>query len=408
MGGRCSEEDNANELRTPKNFTLGDLFKNDIIENKAFYWLFYCASYCVSGFRFLNETKYGLFDYPPSSLFHHETIYPRRFLSVVGDQFPVLADGPVMNDLFLAHWKQCVPQFRPPTIKSIDEGLKDQVKILCTGPMTCIPEAQHFYEPKMHYGLQRKSIISKIGVPCPRVMSKDNASFPCLVKADATAGGKGNFVANTKDELQRTIHHLVDELGWKGGYIIEELLTDVSKVLGYYFYLSKAKGIIWQGIYEECFEGRFGWAGCLMDLDKLEELKNEVHQEFTLPLANYLSDAGYFGLVSYELIFTQTGGLYMVDLNLRVTGSATHVLIAQTMSHLGYKKSRCALGHQFGCKLEDLIQKVDKINGCFDGRVIIMSGADTEKGCKADYSIHGKSKDELDRMLSNLLTDPIY
>ncbi|KAK3709420.1 hypothetical protein QZH41_019544 [Actinostola sp. cb2023] len=163
--------------------TVSQLIKEDLEE--AYFFPAFPSSYCTN-YRFLNNTEYQLYDYPPNSLTYNEIVYPRTHFCTAGDDIPVLTDHPP-PEFLKQHWKTWLADFPLAKFISIDDGLKDDnIPIVTCSAFQGIPRNKHSIDPDILYKLQLKSSIPEIGVPCPRHMDEKNVEFPCVVKVDLT------------------------------------------------------------------------------------------------------------------------------------------------------------------------------------------------------------------------------
>ncbi|EDO28703.1 predicted protein [Nematostella vectensis] len=174
----------ANEV-----LTLGSLIKKDL--NEAYFLPAWPSTYSSKDYRFLNDKKYRVFDYPPPSQTFLEYQFPMRNLATAGSEVPILMDRQPDKNL-TAHWKKWLPAFAPATIKTIEEGLSDNVPVVTTGAMQGMSENKHSVNPDTHYRLQLKSTIPEINVCSPPRINVSNLSFPCLMKIDQSWSGRGS------------------------------------------------------------------------------------------------------------------------------------------------------------------------------------------------------------------------
>jgi hypothetical protein len=370
--------------------TIGSLIKKDLKQ-----------AYLLPALPFLNNKKYRVFNYPPSSSIFNNFLYPFRNLPAAGNEVPVLVDH--QPPPFLKHhWKKWLPTFPSADLKTVAEGLHDDIPIVTTAAMELIPVNKHSVDPDVLYKLQLKSSIPDIGVPCPKYMSEDAVSFPCMMKVDMSSSGRGNRLARNKNELSANLKELKEECGWLGNIIFQEMMQGIKEVPNPLFYLHKSGEIHWIGTSIGGFDG-FSFTSAAMDWDKQEEYKDLLYDEFTVPIKNYLHKQGFFGLVNYEVLRTEHG-MYLVDLNPRLSAYTTHSLLAPYMAQQGFKHSCLTLKNAIHLSsAKTLIEIANDINtNSNTGRVIVLSIADVEKGSCYELCTFAKSPEEVEALHAKL------
>ncbi|KAL9966845.1 hypothetical protein ACROYT_G024975 [Oculina patagonica] len=302
--------------------TIGSLIEKDL---KEAYFLAQKPSSYGKGYRFLNDKKYRIFDYPPCSLTFRRFLSPFRHLSAAGNEIPIIMEC-TPESYLQQHWKQWLPAFPPVVIKSLEEGLQDDIPVVTTAAFQGIPKHKHSVDPDVIYEVQLKSSILDIKVPMPRHVD-ENAntpiSYPCMVKVDMSAGGLGNSLVKSEDELSATLREIREVCGWKEGIVIQEFIPGVKEVPSCHFYLNKSGEIFWIGTAIAGFDG-YSYISGTVDWEKHEEYEHLLYEEFTVPIKNYLQERGYFGLVNFEVLITDHGN-YLVDVNPRIGGDTTRV-----------------------------------------------------------------------------------
>ena len=118
-----------------------------------------------------------MYDCPPPTLAFNERLLPFRMLAAAGNEVPVLMEH--TPPFYLEeHWRKWLPAFPGVVVKSVDEGLRDDVPIVTAAAMESIPEVKHAIHPDIMYDVQLKSSILQVGVPCPRYVRKESYAFP--------------------------------------------------------------------------------------------------------------------------------------------------------------------------------------------------------------------------------------
>ena len=306
-----------NVVMSSKNaVTIGSLIEKDLKE--AYFLPQKPSSYC-KGYRFLNDKEYQVFDYPPCPLKFRRFVSPFRHLPAAGNEIPIIMECKPESYL-QQHWKQWLPAFPPVVIKSLDEGLVDEIPVVTTAALQGIPKHKHSVHPDVLYEVQLKSSILNIDVPSPRHLGKDAISYPCMVKVDMNSGGLGNCLVKNEDELSITLRQIRDVCHWQGEIVFQEFIPGVKEVPSFQFYLHKSGEIFWVGTttggFNENLPGRLEqWTGrdkrsmnTLCTKSSLYLLRNIFKSEATLAwsLLRFLSQTteSTWLMLTQELVAT--------------------------------------------------------------------------------------------------------
>ena len=378
--------------------TIGRLIQKCL---KEAYFLPQKPSSYSKGYRLLNDKKYRVYDCPPSSLSFDRLLSPFRHLPAAGNEVPVIME--CTPEVYLQqHWREWLPAFPPVVVKSLDEGLGDEVPIVTTAAIQNIPEHKHSIHPDVLYKLQLKSSILDVGAPLPRHMDIKSISYPCAVKADMSMGGRGSLLVRNASELSAALRQIREVCQWKDGVVFQEFIPGIKEVPSFQFHLHKSGELFWVGTTSGGFNG-FSWTTGAVDWNKQEDYKNLVYEEFTLPIKNYLHSRGYFGLVTFEVLITDHGK-YLVDVNPRIGGDTSHLLLARHMAlDIGLKHSAifCKTKHH-NISAKRLIEKANNNNVKGKGIIVVLSATDADKGCESYLSIFGKTSEEVQDLFHQL------
>ena len=379
--------------------TIGRLIQKCL---KEAYFLPQKPSSYSKGYRFLNDRQYLVYDCPPSPLYFDRLVSPFRHLPAAGNEIPIIMECKPESYL-QQHWKEWLPAFPPVVIKSLDEGLQDDVPVVTTAALQGIPKYKHSVHPDVLYEVQLKSSILDVGVPFPRHLDKNSISFPCAVKADMSTGGRGSWLVKNESELSDTLREIRDVCRWKGRIVFQEFIPGAKEVPSFQFYLHKSGQVFWVGTTTGGFDGIFAWTSGTVDWDRQEEYEQLVYEDFTLPIKKYLQNRGYFGLVTFEVLITDDRK-YLVDVNPRIGGDTTHLLLARHMAlDIGLKHSAifCKNKH-YNMTAKELVKKANDNNASAGGTIIVLSAADASKGCESYLSIFAKTPDEVQALFQKI------
>ena len=393
----------SNIVMSSKNaVTIGSLIEKDL--KKAYFLPEKPSSYC-KGYRFLNDKEYQIFDYLPCPLDSRRLLSSFRHLPAAGNEIPIIMECKPESYL-QQHWKEWLPAFPPVVIKSLDEGrLQDDVPVVTAAAFQGIPKHKHSVHPDVLYEVQLKSSILDIDVPSPRHFGEDAISYPCVIKVDMSSDGIGNRLVKNKSELSATLREIRDVCNWKGGIVFQEFIPGVKEVPSFQFYLHKSGELLWLGTTIGGFDGIFEWTSGTVDWDRQEEYEELVHEEFTIPIKKYLHERGYFGFVTFEVLITDHGR-YLVDLNPRIAGDTTHLLLARYMAlDIGLKHSATFFYNKHRTTAKMLIEKADAVNKNGKGMIIIQSIANVGKESVFDLSVFANTTKEVQTLFNNFVNN---
>jgi len=218
-----------------------------------------------------------------------------------------------------------------------------------------------------------------------------------------STGGRGSWLVKNESELSDTLREIKDVCHWKGRIVFQEFIPGAREVPSFQFYLHKSGEVFWVGTTTGGFDGIFAWTSGAVDWDKQEEYEKLVYEDFTLPIKKYLQKRGYFGLVTFEVLITDDRK-YLVDVNPRIGGDTTHLLLARHMAlDIGLKHSAifCKNKH-YNMTAKELVKKANDNNVNADGTIIVLSAADAVKGCESYMSIFAKTSDEVQTLFHKI------
>ena len=365
--------------------------------NEAYFLPYTISSYHKDA-KFHNDKKYLVFD-RRRDMKTVDTLPPIRHLATIGNAVVSLVDIKP-DSLQLDHWNKWLSVFAAAEVKSIEEGFADDIPVVSTGPLQCLPAKKHAIDPELHAELLCKSTIPLIGVPTPRLLEEGNISFPCMLKVDQSSAGHGNYIVHNSQELKEVVAEIRDKCFWTGKYILQEYIPD-AVTMGYYFYVFKSGDIHWLGSLTGTISKDFKWVAGMGDWNKQEELKKAVYKEFILPVKNFLHTSGYFGIVNIEIL-EKEGKRYMVDLNCRLPSVLPQLFISPYMAKLGLPKSLMSKGKILRCTRTELFAMAEEINKKGLGKVIVLAAADVDGVFKADLGFFAETMSGIEALIGIL------
>lgn len=312
--------------------------------------------------RFQNKTKYVIHDpYPPPPVSLLKTLGPHHLMYGWGNKIPVSSElnpSRILTD----HWerafgKKGVPNWLPYNHKH---------NYITSFPFETIPESQQIIAPDMLHHLHSKKAIAEI--PCSQAAVFDHVQFPCIMKLSHGYAGLGNFFIRNKDDLEKT--HLKIDAHWPDApIVINQILSNIVGDYGVQFYLNKKGAIIWLGFTEQIFDKSGRWSGGIFNADMQDELYEDF-LKIAEPVAKYLFERGYFGVVGIDILRNKNNDFFLVDLNPRLTGSTPFLIASRLFISDGYTQGVYAASVELSGDLSDIIKRAEEIK---EARVLILS-----------------------------------
>lgn len=240
-------------------------------------------------------------------------------------------------------------------------------------PFQSFPAKKHAVHPDIHYKLSSKARIPEMGAPCPRYMSRDNYTLPCMIKATQGKAKRGTFLVRTENEAKKAFDELNRHF-CDAELVVTEVIENISKCLIVQLYLFQDGQVHWLGV--KCksnmpFAKRPSGFVPKPDVNWNEqtELKEQL-RDVVSPVTQYLHRNGYFGFTGVEMLVNDQG-CFVIDVNLKISSSTNLLLIAPHMAALGYPISYVTNVLSTNIKL--LLEAIDRLNRQAKGRVILLA-----------------------------------
>ena len=247
-------------------------------------------------------------------------------------------------------------------------------------PFQSFPADKHAVDPDIHYKLSSKTRIPEMGAPCPRYMSRDNYTLPCMIKATQGVGGRGVFLARNKDQVQKAFRELKTNFHCQEP-VITEVIQHIKEFLNVQLYLFQNGDFHWLGVrrkMDTAFREVYQAPTPDVDWNEQKQLR-KVAWDVATPVLSYLHKHGYFGFVGVEILINYKGK-FLIDVNLKTSDSTYLLLLAPHLAaFLNFPVSIVADIRPRSIK--QLLEEIHKVNCEKDGRVIVLSG-DEERGGK--------------------------
>lgn len=277
------------------------------------------------------------------------------------------------------HWSKWLPFLPRPDIRIFDKEETKKHPLIVNFPFQRFPVDKHAVDPDIHYELSSKTRIPEMGAPCPRYMSRDNYTLPCMIKTTQGVGGRGVFLARTKDQAQEAFRQLKTNFGCQDP-VITEVIQHITEILNVQLYLFQNGDFYWLGVRRKAdtsfpdvhhtTEPDVNWGE--------QEQQKKVAWDVASPVMKYLHKHGYFGFVGVELLINNKGK-FLIDVNLKTSDSTYLLLLAPHLAaFLDFPVS--IVVDIVPTSLEQLFGQIDKLNCEEKGRVILLSGDEWRSG----------------------------
>ena len=240
-------------------------------------------------------------------------------------------------------------------------------------PFQSFPAKKHAVHPDIHYKLSSKARIPEMGAPCPRYMSRDNYTLPCMIKAAQGKAKRGTFLVRTEEEANEAFGELSRHFG-DAELVVTEVIENISKCLIVQLYLFQDGHVHWLGV--KC-KTNMPFAkrpeGCVprpdVNWNEQTELK-ELLRDVVTPVTQYLHQNGYFGFTGVEILVNGIG-CFVIDVNLKISSSTNLLLIAPHMAALDYPVSYVM--DILPTSIKHLLEAIDHLNLQAKGRAILLA-----------------------------------
>ncbi|XP_027037422.1 uncharacterized protein [Pocillopora verrucosa] len=353
---------------------------------------------------FVNDKKYVIHDYLPNITEDNRHLKAMRACPVAGSKFPILVTRDI-NPLIREHWSKWLPFFPKPDIRIFDKEDTGDRPLIVNFPFQSFPANKHAVNPDVHYKLSSKARIPEMGAPCPRHMSRDNYTLPCIIKAAQGKGKRGTFLVKTEEEVTEALNELSNNF-CDAELVVTEVIENVSKCLLAQLYIFQNGLFHWLGVkcksnlpFVKRPEGYIPTPD--VNWDEQEELE-EMLRDVVHPVTQYLHGNGYFGFTGVEILVNDKG-CFVVDVNLKIASSTNLLLIAPHMAALNFPISYVM--EILPTNIKHLLEAIDSLNHQGDGRAILLADGElsVEIQHKACVVIFAKNCEDVFKFQRELL-----
>lgn len=344
--------------------------------------------------RFQNRTKYIIHDpYPAPPIGLLKTLGPHHLMYGWGNKVPVTSELEPPRAL-INHWRKILGDKGCPDWRPIQE---DQLYIT-SFPFEALRAEQQLIDPEDLYRLHSKQAIAEI--PCAQANVFDEIQFPCIIKLSHGYAGLGNFFVQNEED-RKTAELQINSQWPDAPTVINQMLTEIIGDFGVQFYLNKKGEMIWLGFTQQVFSETGRWTGGIFNA----EIQDDLYDDFfriAEPVAQYLHQKGYFGVVGIDILQNRKGEFFLVDLNPRLTGITPFLMTSRLFIADGYNHGIYAASVELPGRLNDVIKRAEAMT---ETRVLILSAYHAPHSTiKCHISISGSSLMACDAALAKLKT----
>jgi len=293
----------------------------------------------------------------------------------------------------LAHWDAMLSQAGCPNWVP----LQDDQTYITSFPFEAISADRQVVPPDTLYHLHSKQAIAE--VPCSQAEVYEAVQFPCILKLSHGYAGLGNYVVRNDAELATAKADIASS--WPGApIVINQLLNDIIGDYGVQFYLDKQGVMTWLGFTQQLFSDTGRWTGGIFNADIQDEFYPEFY-EIAEPVAHYLHENGYFGVVGIDILQTKANDFFLVDINPRLTGITPFLMTARLFIADGFSHGFYATSVYIAGGLSDVIARAQTVS---NARILVLAAynAPGSSTTKCHLSISGASRQACERALSEL------
>ena len=331
--------------------------------------------------------------FPPPALPLMQVLGPHHLMCGWGNRVPVTSTVKPPERLF-AHWERVLGDAARPVWRPFDSH-QTYTTIF---PIASLPSRQQEIAPETLYPLHGKPAIAQIDCPQPEVL--DEIVPPCVVKLSHGYAGLGNFfVRNERDRVafqeKHRRHWPVAEL------FITRIIDNVTGDFGVQFYLDRGGQLSWIGFTHQVFDSTGKWSGARFSLAD-QDRRFASLAKFAHPVARYLHENGYYGVVGIDILENDRGERFLVDLNPRLTGVTPFLVVCRQWARSGdFPVARYVASTSFPGRMDALFQQAESEG---EARIVVYSAIESSETGRTlcHLSVHARSSSTCDTIWQRL------
>ena len=342
--------------------------------------------------RWQNPDWYIIHDpFPPPRAELLKVLGPHHLMCAWGRGIPVTSQVAPPQPL-LDHWARVFGDDGCPTWNAFDET----GQYITLFPHESIPADQQVVDPEVNYAVHSKEVIEKID--CPQADVLTAMTPPCIVKLSHGYAGLGNFVIRSAADEARMQSELLSH--WPDAtLVVNSIVENIVGDYGVQFYLRRDGEPLWLGLTEQHFTEKAKWCGGTFSAQLQDELFESL-RPIVEAAARYLHSQNVFGVIGIDILKDSDGGLFLVDVNPRLTG-ITPFLMASRMfaADEGWTEGIYSASCRFAGSLDQLISTAEAAIG---GRVLVLSAFEDDGSTICHLSASADSQDQARQLLDGI------
>jgi len=306
---------------------------------------------------FQNKTHYIIHDpYPPPRRELLKCLGPHHLMCCWGQHINVTSEI-APPTLLLDHWESIFGEAGRPNWVEYDST----ESFITLFPHQSISPSNQLIPPDVNYVLHSKEIIEQID--CNQASVLDFIQYPCVAKLSHGYAALGNFFIRS-DADEKAMRAQLDR-EWPGvKLIINSVIEDVVSDDGVQFYLQKDGTIVWVGLTQQKFNESNRWCGGTYS-HHLQKKMIDPFEPIIEATANLLHQRGYFGLVGVDILTTENGDCFLVDVNPRLTGITPFLMASRIFARRrGLTEGTYLASFRFNGSLEALLDVCSTLDNC--------------------------------------------
>ena len=211
-----------------------------------------------------------------------------------------------------------------------------------------------------------------------------------MIKSTQGVGGRGVFLAQTKDQARAAFRELKTNF-FCDNPVITEVIQDITEFLNVQLYLFHNGDFHWLGVRRKMYSQFLDFATPDVNWNEQPELRKQA-LGVALPVMKYLNKNGYFGFIGVEILINFKGK-FLIDVNLKTSDSTYLLLLAPHLAALDFPV--CRVIDILPRSIKQLMEAIDKLNHEQQGRLIVLSADDFfgQKPMKACVAVFTKSSE---------------
>lgn len=313
--------------------------------------------------------------------------------------------------------------------------------IALSRPTDCLAHLPHLTDPEVHYEILSKRGLAHSSLPSPpstvidtiippntwqhpakiaaeaarMAQTLDSHKLPFVVKLPQSAG-KGTFILSTETQrvqLQEALRPQLEAMLAQltdanyGMHPCSLVLQDYvgGKVVALSLFITRAGRPVFVGCCKQKFNDEGHWVGGSIAYTSQGRLRARYAERME-QVAAFLHQKGYYGPAGIDILTSTSGKQYIIDLNVRITGTFNLGLVAGHFAQRGLGKAMLKAAY-FSCSRAEFERHF--AGELHEGRIIITAWTYDESIALSYgvFIIGGSNSAEINRQLMQVLSHAV-